>query len=311
MSDAASKPTKAVATATKPTPSGEVTGLDFSRPHRLSESSLAALRKKLAKALPALDGFLRESLGGAWSAGIERVGEANAEQFFERCFQESRGPMAVCFLRLGGDPGSVSWQRSAAIAAVDAALGSPSGAGAAGAGPAAPAGARRLSRIESRLIGDFLAGAVQRVASALGLQASGFEFLQDEQAIQEASEERLGLDPHRLEIALSIRGPTSSSTLWLHFGGFRPSASAAQAPAVLPGHLEEVRVEVCARVGSSDVCLSQILELEEGDVIPLETRLGEPAWISVEGKDFARARLGTYRGRLALKIEGLFARETD
>ncbi len=308
MSDVASKPTKAVATATRSaSPGGEVTSLDFSRPHRLSEDSLAEIRKKLTKALPALQAHLKQSLGPGWSPEIEQVGEESADRFFERVLQAGREPLVVCFWRLANDPASVSWERSAATLAVDAALGTP-----AGSGPAAPAGGRRLSRIESRLIGDFLAGIVQRIASALGLQASGFEFLQDEQAIQEAAEEKRGLDPLRLEIALSIRGPNSSNTLWLHLGGFRPSASAAaQTPVKLPEHLEAVRVEVCARVGSSDVCLSQVLELEEGDVIPLETRLGEPAWISVEGKDFARARLGTYRGRLALKIEGLVARDAE
>jgi flagellar motor switch protein FliM len=54
-----------------------------------------------------------------------------------------------------------------------------------------------------------------------------------------------------------------------------------------------------------EISLDQLLALEEGDVIPLDARLGDPTTLSVEGLTLAHARLGSHRGRLAVRIERL------
>jgi len=280
--------------AAQPAASPGVAARDFAQPLRLGETTLAEIQRKLTRAQSALDAVLWQNLGANWSVAIERVGEANAERFFA----SSPEARVVAFFRLQGEPSSLSWKTSAAIAAIDAALGSQP----------TPGAKRALSCVEAKLVADFLQGLAQATAKVLNLPLSDFEALHEETAIRMRAEDLGGSDPHRLEIELGPRGPTEVEALRLHVGGFR--AGLAQAPPAaseLPGHLDEVEVEVRARIGDSEIPLSQVLGLEEGDVIPLEAGPGAFARISVEGKDFARARLGTHQGRLALRIEGLVA----
>jgi flagellar motor switch protein FliM len=45
------------------------------------------------------------------------------------------------------------------------------------------------------------------------------------------------------------------------------------------------------------------MALEAGDVIPLAARADTPTSLVVEGLTLARARLGSHRGRLAVRVE--------
>jgi flagellar motor switch protein FliM len=297
-----SKATLASTAATGPSspraePPENVAARDFAQPLRLDGATLEELARKLERALPAFDSALKPSLGQAWSVVVERIGEANARRFFA----DAKEPRVVAFFRLQGAPSSIAWSTSSAAAAVDAVLGSSSSSSPSGGAE------RRLSRIEARLAGDLLLALAQAAAKTLGLPLAEFELLTDEAAIRTRVEDLRDADPHRLEIDLGLRGPTELAAPRLHVGGLRREvAPAPPAPTAVPGHLDAIELELRARLGDGEIPLSQVLGLEAGDVIPISA-LPALACISVEGRDFARARLGTHQGRLALRIESLVA----
>jgi flagellar motor switch protein FliM len=279
-------------------PKANVAARDFAQPLRLDGATLEEIGRRLQRALPTFEAALRPSLGEAWSVTLERVGEANARRFFA----ETKESRVVAFFRLQGAPSSIAWRTSAAAAAVDAVLGSSSPPASSSTGPERP-----LSRVEARLAGDLLLALAQAAAKALGLSLSDFELLTEEAAIRMRVEDLRDADPHRLEVDLGLRGPSELAAPRFHIGGLRPEA-APTPPAVtaVPGHLDAVELEIRARLGDGEIPLSQVLGLEPGDVIPISA-LPALACISVEGRNVARARLGTHQGRLALRIETLLA----
>ena len=113
-------------------------------------------------------------------------------------------------------------------------------------------------------------------------------------------------DPHRLHVTLEIEGPGGSSRIDAYLPmGLAEKAAAADVPQELPAHLDAIDVEVSVRIEGCAVQLDQLLELEEGDVIPLNGRIGDPAIFCVEGEPFAKGIFGTRQGRLAIRIEQL------
>ena len=61
-------------------------------------------------------------------------------------------------------------------------------------------------------------------------------------------------------------------------------------------------VDLAVNLGGSRIRLGQLLNLQEGDVIPLETRFGEPAVVPVMGKPKFTAQLGRIGNRLGARI---------
>ena len=61
-------------------------------------------------------------------------------------------------------------------------------------------------------------------------------------------------------------------------------------------------VDLSVNLGGSRIRLGQLLNLQEGDVIPLETRFGEPAVVPVMGKPKFTAQLGRIGNRLGARI---------
>ena len=58
-------------------------------------------------------------------------------------------------------------------------------------------------------------------------------------------------------------------------------------------------------LASIDVPLTDLLELEVGDVIPLGVHTQTPVDIYVEDRSCAKGRMGSHLGRLAVRIEKL------
>ena len=74
-----------------------------------------------------------------------------------------------------------------------------------------------------------------------------------------------------------------------------------------------MEVELAVNIGGTNVPLSELRDIEVGDVTPLDTRVGDPAELEVKDEIIARGRVGTNNGLLALSIhdvcEGLHGPE--
>lgn len=78
-----------------------------------------------------------------------------------------------------------------------------------------------------------------------------------------------------------------------------------QDSAELPPALPEVTVRVSARLGEAQITLHELVELEVGDIIALDSRVEAPISVEVEGRPVAHARIGTVGERLGVTVESL------
>jgi flagellar motor switch protein FliM len=71
---------------------------------------------------------------------------------------------------------------------------------------------------------------------------------------------------------------------------------------VVAQSMKPVLVEMCVRLGSTSIGLRQLLALQEGDVVPVNTRVGDLLVAPVQGKPKFRGRVGTRGKRLAFQV---------
>ncbi len=102
----------------------------------------------------------------------------------------------------------------------------------------------------------------------------------------------------------------SSLTAQHWFNQFQQSASKNK-----PGNIEKClqvpQAEVKAVLGSARITLDDFLQLQEGDVLPLKRRRGEPLELLVEGKPLFRVQPGTRGNRLGVKVVDYIAEENS
>ena len=270
-----------------------VAARDFAQPRRLSEKRLAALRLALENALPALEKKLAEGSGVRVALTLGTLGEADAEALLARTTE----PLCVLRFRCQKALAWCTWDPAAATGVVEAILGARGGA------PAA----RKLSPTETRIAVQFTSEIVRAVAGVLAFSASEFALVQAQAELGSWREAGAQAEPYRFEVPLELRLGELTSTLRLYLPGLPGDepAAGASVPAALPAHLEQVEVELSARLRGCEISLDQLLALEAGDVIPLDARLGDPTTLSIEGLTLAQGRLGRHRGRLAVRIERL------
>lgn len=87
------------------------------------------------------------------------------------------------------------------------------------------------------------------------------------------------------------------------------------AAAVAPGAMQatvaatvrNVPLDLAVELGGSRIRLRQLLELQQGDVVPLQTRLGEPAVVPVQGKPKFTAHVGRIGNRLGIRVADVMA----
>ncbi|GGI94675.1 flagellar motor switch protein FliM [Alicyclobacillus cellulosilyticus] len=77
---------------------------------------------------------------------------------------------------------------------------------------------------------------------------------------------------------------------------------AARRTDLLEAHLAQVDVDVSVVLGEVQMTLSDILELERGDVLPLRTRVGQPVAVFVNEELAYWAEIGKKRDRYAVRI---------
>lgn len=66
--------------------------------------------------------------------------------------------------------------------------------------------------------------------------------------------------------------------------------------------VRNVPIELTAELGTARIRLRQLLDLQAGDVIPLDARLGQPAIVPVQGKPKFTAHIGRIGNRLGLQV---------
>lgn len=292
MSDAL-QPWQAVLGRKKP--ARGVAARDFKQPRRFGTARLAELQLGLKNLLPTLERKVSESAGLAAGLELAGLGEADADALFA-----ANEPLCVQRFRCQKAPAWLVWTPAAAVEAVEAILGARSApAGAAGA-------ARALSPTEVRIANQLLAEIVRAVTGLLGIAVTDFVMVQVASELGSWREAGADAQAHRFEVRLDLDLGGHTSTLRIYLPGVEGEKDLAE-PALeeLPAHLEQVEVELSACLSGCEISLDQLLALEEGDVIPLEARLGDPTTLCVEGLTLARARLGSHRGRLAVRIERL------
>ena len=274
-------------------PAGAVAARDFRQPRRLGAERLRELHRLVKNLLPALEKRLLESSGLALGLSIEALVERDVEVLLAGLPE----PLCVLRFRCQKDPAWLAWDSAAAVGTVETIFGARGAAGT----------TRPLSPAEIKVASLFLAELVKGVAPALGIAPADFALVQVASELGSWREAGEGAQAHRLELALGLTRGDAKSVVRLFLPGVSAGAASAaeKLPAALPGHLECVEVELSARLSGCEISLDQLLALEEGDVIPLDARLGDPTTLSVEGLTLAHARLGSHRGRLAVRIERL------
>jgi flagellar motor switch protein FliM len=66
--------------------------------------------------------------------------------------------------------------------------------------------------------------------------------------------------------------------------------------------LQSVPIDMSVQLGSATITLRQLLTLQEGDVVPLRTRIGEPAIVPVQGRPKFKGHVGQIGNRFAFEI---------
>jgi flagellar motor switch protein FliM len=78
---------------------------------------------------------------------------------------------------------------------------------------------------------------------------------------------------------------------------------------VIAQHLQDAEVELVAHLGAAAVTLRDILNMKQGDVIPLSIRKVVAA--EVDSIPVMDCTYGVFNGRYALRVEKVLARRTD
>jgi flagellar motor switch protein FliM len=272
---------------------------DFARPIRLSPRELDGIEARLAKRLPEVAAGLERALRGKHALRLVEVSEVGCEGLFDAL----GGPLAALRFEVAGQPGWLVWDLLPALAAVEVALGS---------GEPEVSAPRSLSSVERKVMQRLLSPVVEATVEALGLKPASLAVARDPGELGSWRDGGERADRRRLFVHLELDGPGGPSVLRVYVPGVDPRRGASKRPApALPTHLEQVKVELSARLGASDVPLAELLALEPGDVIPLTARAEDPRDVYAEDKRRARAVLGAKNGRLAIRIVGLGGEDED
>lgn len=275
---------------------GEIGLRDFKRPRRLSTARVEELAARVRLLLPNLGQTLSSSLGSPFSFELGSISEADAAPLFEFLSE----PFTIARFRGNGQPAWIVWDPRAALAAVECVLGVPGAAG-------TESHARAMTRVEIRLLTQIMSTVAERISAALGIKPSEASMVALKEEVGSWKDAPKDAEPHRLvlELVVTNRGDPSPMLVYLPgFGARAVDARQTEAPVHdLPAYLDSVEVELCAALPGCEVPLSQLLALEVGDVIPCEVEVGGAAVVSVDGSSFARAVLGTHRGKLALRLQ--------
>lgn len=265
---------------------------DFSHPRSLSSVRLNRIEQLIGASLPGLANTIASTLRSYHKLHLASVTEVSATTLFHGY----EAPFLVHCLQVGSDPAWLIWDGAAATAAVDQIV--------TGEILEEAVEARRLSRSECRVIEEVLDRVVSSISGSLGLTSVHGSCAQDLDELTTLRDAGPDADARRLLLQFSFDGPGGSSDLRLLIPGVGEEALELRTDLEsLPDHLSFVDVEVSACLGTVDVPLSQLLELEIGDVIPLGVEVGTPLNLFVEERPCATATFGQLAGRMAVNLD--------
>ncbi len=299
----------ALAAAARPgaTPGGEarvsvVAPRDFTEPRTLSADRIARIHKTLSAREQTIANALAGPLRGHPTLTLGEIAEVNAHGLFDGYVR----PFLVHGFQCDGSQGWVIWETDAARIASDTVLSGP---------PteveleeAARTREPMLSRTERRVIGSLLDEIVQRLAVEFGLEVQPGTVWQEPEELTTIEDLGPDADARRLCVHIAFEPETGHpSDIRVYLPGISapPDAEPMGPQEHAPPHLAGMSLDLSVHIGGTDVPLSELLEIEVGDVIPLDTRLGDLAEVEIEEMTCARGRIGTHQGLLALLVHEL------
>ena len=284
---------------------GSVEPRDFGQPRRLSRDRLQRLSRSVTTRLPEICNELAGPLRRQPKLTLASVSEVNAEGLFT----DLETPFLVHCFECGGSPGWILWDTIAAASWVESVLTGPRiEESDAEEGEDAEDQARRLSRSECRVLERLLECMLIPITAALGLERTQGTLAQIPEELVTLEDAGPAGDPRRLMLHFMVEGKTGSSDLRIYLPGLDEepvTAGRTSEPAQLPDHLSGVEFTLAALLGAVEVPLTELLDLEPGDLIPLGIPVGTAVEIQVEDRTCATATWGRRNGLLAIKIEKL------
>ncbi|MEM7309992.1 MAG: FliM/FliN family flagellar motor switch protein [Planctomycetota bacterium] len=270
-------------------PSGEHAARDFAQPLRLGQARLAAFRRRVEGMEFPLTKHVTDQLGVATEVKLVDAREVHADVVREGL----EDPLAAVRFRCGGQIGWAVWDADAAVHAIEQLL----------CGSSPTEGPRRLSGLEADLLVAILGKPIERLAEAGDVAVESVQAVTNLSSLGSWQELGSAADPHRVALDFELKAGDESSELHVYLPGFSNDGQAPEAPAeALPEHLDPVAIELSVRLGAAEIPLSELLALEDGDVIPLGTPTNGTVAVTVDGWELARARLGQSEGKLAIAL---------
>lgn len=272
---------------------------DFTEPRTLSAERIAHIHKTLSAREQTIANALAGPLRGHPTITIGGITEVNAHGLFDGFVR----PFLVHGFQCAGSQGWVIWETDAARIASDTVLSGP---------PTeedlAEAASTRepiLTRTERRVIGALLDEMIQRVTVEFDLDVGPGSLWQEPEELTTIEDLGPDADARRLCVHIAFEPESGEpSDIRIYLPGITAAADHETSGPMeeAPAHLAGMDLEVSVHVGGTDVPLAELLAIEIGDVIPLDTRIGDLAEIEIEEMICARGRIGTHRGLLALHV---------
>ncbi len=274
----------------------QVSARDFKSPRRLSHAQVDVLIRRVEKTVADIATHLSTWLRSPHKVQVASVVEAHESVLVDGLVE----PMHTLAFDCNGQVGLLAWDLGAMVAAIELAL---------GAADTKTATARPLSVVEERILTDATSRIVTLVAAALGVDAKNFRVVREKKAL--ATNDDSG-DPQRIGVHLALQGAAGESALRLYFPGVKPpdtakKTAAAKDPrkAPLSQPLGEIDIPVRAELGTAELAVQDLMALELGDVIVLDTNVGGPVTVAAEGQLRALADLGRREGKLAVRLRSI------
>lgn len=270
----------------------QVESRNFAQPRQLSAERLTVLGRQIHTALDALAPDLARILRSQYKLTLASLNEYDSAQVFS----ERENPFLVQGFKVKADLGWCIWTLPAAHQTTEAVITGEAVCDVADESP--------LSMSETRVVSQLLDLMVGACSSALGLETKDSVITQNHDEVITAGILPPDSETRRLSIHLAFDGPGGPSDILIYLPGVRENALVP--PPItggLPNHLDRVDVAVSARLGSIEVPLSELLDLEVGDVIPLGVELGSTVELFTEDRPCATARWGSHQNNLVVRVE--------